>query len=334
MMRNSVFLRNPAIVPFERPISLWLLTFRQFDLFLANLLPRNHVEQVGNAIEPGARFVVSLNDIPRRLNGICGGKHCVPGARVVIPTAMGFQVHRAELPSAHRILDALEKAPVLLLFADFEPVLHNDDAVVLQQCFKAGAHSQECGILLVGAKLHHVFDQGTVVPTAIKQHYFTGRRQVLDVALRVHLGLFTVGGRRQRQMPENTRAHPLHDAVYHSAFARCVSAFEQDYEPRTTCPDPFLHLHELGLELAQLALVFLALELPLPGLGGHLSLALGTRHKASRTTGRTASSTGRSLPSLFRAKKLTISSGLACHAAKAIHGATYATGSEPPIVDG
>jgi hypothetical protein len=66
---------------------------------------------------------------------------------------------------------------MLLFLADFEPVLHKNDAVVLQESFKAGAHTQECGILLVGAKVHYVFDQRTVVPTAVKQNYFTGRRR-------------------------------------------------------------------------------------------------------------------------------------------------------------
>ena len=56
-----------------------------------------------------------------------------------IPFAARGEVHRAELPLAQRILDARLKTALLLLVADLEPKLHQDDAVVDDGMFELGA---------------------------------------------------------------------------------------------------------------------------------------------------------------------------------------------------
>ena len=64
-------------------------------------------------------------------------------------------------------------------------------------------------MLLLRAKAHDVFHTGPVVPTAVENQYFALGRKMLDVALQIHLVLFTVGRRRQRHDAENARADPF-----------------------------------------------------------------------------------------------------------------------------
>ena len=44
--------------------------------------------------------------------------------------------------------------------------------------------------LLLADETHHPLDTCAIVPTAIENDDFAGRRKVLDVALKKHLGLF------------------------------------------------------------------------------------------------------------------------------------------------
>ena len=127
----SIFLRNPTVVPVGRFVSFWFLPFRKYNLLHWDLLPRHHTEQVRNAVQSGPHFVVGLHHIPRGLRSIRRREHCVPGARVVVPAAMRLKIHRAYFPSSHRILDTLEEATVLLLFANLKPVFDEDNAIVL-----------------------------------------------------------------------------------------------------------------------------------------------------------------------------------------------------------
>ena len=89
-----------------------------------------------------------------------------------------------------RILDARLESPLLLLVADFEPVLDQDDAVVDDVLFERGTDLEEAMVLLLGAEAHHALDAGAVVPTAVKDHDFAGGREVRHVALQVHLRSF------------------------------------------------------------------------------------------------------------------------------------------------
>lgn len=47
-------------------------------------------------------------------------------------------------------------------------------------------------VLLVGAEPHHIFNAGTIVPTAIEDPDLPSSREVLDVALHEELGLFAI----------------------------------------------------------------------------------------------------------------------------------------------
>ena len=57
-------------------------------------------------------------------------EHPVARARVVVPALARRQIHRAELPLPQRVVDARLEPPLLLVVADFEPELDQDDAAV------------------------------------------------------------------------------------------------------------------------------------------------------------------------------------------------------------
>ena len=98
---------------------------------------------------------------------------------------------------------------------------------------------------------------GAVVPTAVEDHDFARGREMLHVALHVHLRLLAVGRRGQRHEAEHARADALGDGLDGAAFAGGVAALEDDDHAQALVFDPFLKLAQLGLELAQFLLVFL-----------------------------------------------------------------------------
>ncbi len=143
-----------------------------------------------------------------------------------------------------------------------------DDHVLLE----LGADFQEALVLLLGAEAHDMFDAGAVVPAAIEDHDFAGRREVRQVALYIHLRLLAIGGRGQRHEPKDARADALGQRADRAALAGSVAAFEDDDDPLAGRLHPVLQGAELGLQLAQLLFIFLAFELrsasisPSPGI--------------------------------------------------------------------
>ena len=125
----------------------------------------------------------------------------------------------------------------------------------------SGQSSRKRSVLLLGAEAHDVFDAGAVVPAAVEDHDLAGGREVLDVALHVHLRLLAVGRRRQRDDAEDARADPLGDRLDRAALAGGVAALEDDDDAQALGLDPFLQVAELDLQLAKLLLVDLALDL-------------------------------------------------------------------------
>ena len=115
--------------------------------------------------------------------------------------------------------------------------------------------------LVLGAKAHHAFDAGAVVPTAIEDHDLAGRRQMRQVALDVHLRLLPLGRSGQRDDAEDARTDPCGDRLDDAALAGSVAAFEEDADLLALVAHPLLQLDEFNVQLAQLALVFLALQL-------------------------------------------------------------------------
>ena len=184
---DSVPLRDPTIVPVRSFVSSRFLSFWKGDFLHRYLLPWHNTEEVGDAVQSSALLIVSLHNIPRGLQRIRSRKHGVAGAGVVVPAAMRFEIHRAQLPPSHRILNTFQKTLVLLRFADLKPVLDQKNTIVFHKRLEAGAHTEEINMLFVSAKAHHVLDQSAVVPASVKNNHFASRWHLLYVSLCVQL---------------------------------------------------------------------------------------------------------------------------------------------------
>jgi hypothetical protein len=90
-------------------------------------------------------------------------------------------------------VDAILEAALLLLVADREPVLDQDDAGARSIRSNSGA-VEEVLVLLVGAEAHDVLDAGAVVPAAVEQDPLAGGRELGHVALEIPLRLLALGG--------------------------------------------------------------------------------------------------------------------------------------------
>ena len=77
-------------------------------------------EDVADDVEAGGAFVVAVGHKPGRPGGVSGGEHVVAGLGVVVPAAVGFDVHRREFPHFARVGDAVFQAAFLFLHVDFQ----------------------------------------------------------------------------------------------------------------------------------------------------------------------------------------------------------------------
>ena len=199
----------------------------------------------------------SLSSVAATNHGAHGrvarGDHRVPGPRVVVPAGVRLDVHVGQLPDLARVVDPPLEPARLLLGADLEPVLDEDDPAVDHRLLDGRHLLQEPVRLLGRAEAHHPLDAGAVVPAAVEDHDLAGRREVADVALDVHLGPLALGRGGQGDDLEHARADALGDPLDRAALAGGVAALEHDAHPRTRRLDPLLHRDELAMELAHLA---------------------------------------------------------------------------------
>src|SRR3954465_2334558 len=101
----------------------------QMDRIARDHLVGNEREDVGDAVEPRPLLVVALQHVPGRFVMVAGLQHGVARQRIIVPARIGFDVHRAELPLPERILHPRAETALLLLLADLEPQLDQDDPV-------------------------------------------------------------------------------------------------------------------------------------------------------------------------------------------------------------
>ncbi len=119
------------------------------------------------------------------------------------------KIHRAELPLPQRIFDAGLEAAFLLFVADLQPEFDQGDPGLTEVLLELGTELQEASVLFLGAKPHHFFDACPVVPTAIQDHDFARRWEMLHIALHVELRLLAVRGGGQRNQAEDAWADAL-----------------------------------------------------------------------------------------------------------------------------
>ena len=81
-------------------------------------------------------------------------------------------------------------------------------------------------MLMFVDKSHHVFDARPVVPTSIEDDDLAGGGKVRNVALNIHLALFTIARRRQSDYTENAWTHSFRDGLDCSALAGRITALK------------------------------------------------------------------------------------------------------------
>ena len=116
-------------------------------------------------------------------------------------------------------------------------------------------------MLLLCAKPHDILDASAIVPAAVKQDDLTSGREMLHIALHVHLGLLPLRGCRQGHDAEDTGAHPFGDRLDRPALTGGVAPFEDDDNPQPLVFHPVLELAEFRLKPLQFLFVCLALQL-------------------------------------------------------------------------
>ena len=182
--------------------------------------------------------------------------------RVVVPPAVRLQVHVRQLPDLARVFDAALQPAGLLVGADLQPVLQRAGSRSRPSPSRTpGASSRKRSVCSsvqnpitrsTPARLYQLRSKITTSPPAGRCGH---------VPLHVHLRLLPLGRARQGHDAEHPRAHALGDGLDRAALARGVASLEDDADLGAGRLDPLLHRDQLGVQLAQLGLVLLALHL-------------------------------------------------------------------------
>src|SRR5262249_38723548 len=115
-----------------------------------------------------------------------------------------------------------------------------DDSCLDNVTLEFGTILDEFAVLVLCAKLHHVFDARPVVPASIEHNNLAGSWEVLHVALWIQLRLLPVGCCPLGHQVKNARADPLQERFDGASLARCVAPFEQNDYTKTFVHDPIL----------------------------------------------------------------------------------------------
>jgi hypothetical protein len=106
---------------------------------------------------------------------------------------------------------------------------------------------QELLVFLFRAEFHDPLDTGAVVPGAVEQDHFAGRRKVRDIALEIPLGLLALGRRSQGDDPADAGVQALGNPLDDATLAGGVSPLEDHDDLEALVPDPFLELDQFDL---------------------------------------------------------------------------------------
>ena len=87
---------------------------------------------------------------------------------------------------------------------------------------------KEDSMLFIGAKPHDPFDAATIIPRAVKEHDFAGRRKVLNVTLEIPLAQFAVLWLIEGYDAATTRIEVFAKPLNGPTFACGVATFKDD----------------------------------------------------------------------------------------------------------
>jgi hypothetical protein len=128
-------------------------------------------------------------------------------------------------------MDPHQKAKILFFIRYREPIFDQDDTGTDDHALKIGDGLKKFLDLLFGTKAHDPLDASTVVPAPVKQNDFAGCRQMLDIALKIPLRFFALGGCRERNDAARARIEALGDPLDDAAFAGSIPAFTSGVMP-------------------------------------------------------------------------------------------------------
>ena len=170
----------------------------------------------------------------------------------------GDRVDRTGLPLLERVARTVGQTQNLLVLADVQVVLQQREAGIDQHFLELRHGLHEGLVLVFGAKTHHLFDAGAVVPAAIEQNQLLRHRKLGHITLEVPAALLPVGRLAKRHHPRFTRAQVLDDALDAAVLAGRVAPFKQNEDLFPAGDDVALQFHQLDLEQAHLGFVVLA----------------------------------------------------------------------------
>src|SRR5471030_2683951 len=195
---------------------------------------------MSNAVKPGFFLINTLHDPPGCFRNMRPFQHHFFRLGIILPTLTAFQIHGAQLPLLKWVVDARQKTRFLFLIGDREPIFDDLNPTACQHFFELWHAAEKLFILSVTTKAHHFFYPGAVVPTAVKQHHFSCRRQMRYVALEIPLSTLTIVRCRQRRNPASAWIQALSDPLDHATFTSGVTAFKHNDQSMTGSHDPVL----------------------------------------------------------------------------------------------
>jgi len=149
-------------------------------------------------------------------------------------------------------VDARQKTQVLLFIGNRKPVFDEHDAGPHQHSLELGRGSEKFFAVRFRAEPHDPLHAGTIVPAAVEQHDFAGRRQMGNVALEIPLRALALGGSRKRHHLAGSRVEPLGHTLDDAALAGGIAALEKHHHLEPLMYHPILQLDELALQPQQL----------------------------------------------------------------------------------
>lgn len=143
---------------------------------------RHQPQQMINAVQARAALVGAFGQIPWRFGNIGALKHLFLGLGILLPAHTRLQIHRATLPVLYRVMDAHEKAHLLFLIGDREPILNQGGPRAHRHPLEFRHIIEELRELIIGRKAHDPLDSGAIVAGAVNEHDLATSVKMRDLA--------------------------------------------------------------------------------------------------------------------------------------------------------
>ena len=122
-------------------------------------------------------------------------------------------------------------------------------------------HRVQKGLVLgFCAKPHERFHARAVIPRPVEGHYFTGTRQVANIALEIPLPMLTFGRFGQGNHLRQTGIKRSQELLDGPALARRIATLKDDQDPQPLSNNIVLEPHQTQLQLGEFGPIKFALN--------------------------------------------------------------------------